>query len=269
MDSILKVNKCLDHILFLQLIIIVFGNCTSLLWKSYRLAALPISKIPTECVRRIACWCLRPKLLQWSAECRQPSPCPISQRSEIQQGSSNLLLSRVSCLFLSIMVHSYRYGMLVAVCMGTEKWSMQTDKERVIFITNIYNLFQEMRHQLSSYSDTLPPNAAYVNVTSVNMLLLKSDTRSPSTPGAYPCLICRPQVSNYLFIQSQVLLVRRLWHQSTMLRHLEVVAMATISQQWPCQYLSPHSSCLSVSSLLWWPPGDTCINKRSCTVPLV
>ena len=113
MDSILKVY--LDHVLFLQLIIIVFGICTS-----YRLAALSTSKIPTEYVLRIACWCLHPKLSRWSAECRQPSPCPTSQRSEIHQGSSNLLLSRVSWHFRSTMVHSYRYGMFIAVSMGIE-----------------------------------------------------------------------------------------------------------------------------------------------------
>ena len=45
-----------------------------------------------------------------------------------------------------------------------------------------------MRHQLSGYADTLPPNAAYVNITSVNMLLLQSDTRSPSTSGAHTLL---------------------------------------------------------------------------------
>ena len=146
---------------------------------------------------------------------------------------------------------------------------ISTDCKKSCFITNFYNRFQEMRHQLSSYSDTLPPNAAFVNVTSVNMLLLESDTRSPSTPGAYPCLVCHPQVSNYLLIQSQVLLVRRLRRQHTTLRRLEVVVMATTSQQWPCQYLSPRSFCHSVSSLLSWPPGDTCANKRSCTVPLV
>ncbi len=40
-----------------------------------------------------------------------------------------------------------------------------------------------MRYQLSVYSDTLPPNAAYVNVTSVNMLLLTLPTQSPSAAG--------------------------------------------------------------------------------------